>query len=62
MNKYETYLFTGAIVRPLLDSTESGGHMSVTEFTHLRGLEPPFHIHENEEAIDRRGNDVLCKW
>lgn len=47
------YIFLGAKVKPLLLSTESDGKFSVFEFTEVKGLEAPFHIHENEDEIWR---------
>lgn len=49
----EDYLFLGARVKPLLLSTETGGNFSVFEFIEVKGLEAPFHIHENEDEIWR---------
>ena len=51
--KGTNYIFLGARVKPLLLSTESGGNFSVFEFTEVKGLEAPFHIHENEDEIWR---------
>ncbi len=53
MNKNVPYLFFGARIKLLLDSAESGGTLSVFDFTEVRGLEPPPHIHENEDEIFR---------
>lgn len=49
----KNYIFLGAKVKPLLLSTESDGKFSVFEFTEVKGLEAPFHIHENEDEIWR---------
>ncbi|MGE8081586.1 cupin domain-containing protein [Peribacillus loiseleuriae] len=49
----EHYIFLGARVKPLLLSTESEGNFSVFEFNEVKGLEAPFHIHENEDEIWR---------
>lgn len=43
----------GARVKPLLLGEETDGNLSVFEFTEVKGLEPPFHIHENEDEIWR---------
>ncbi|TWT25209.1 cupin domain-containing protein [Planomicrobium sp. CPCC 101110] len=51
LRKQEYYIFMGARVKPLLLSEETGGKFSVFEFTEVQGLEPPFHIHENEDEI-----------
>ena len=51
--KDTSYIFLGARVKPLLLSTESGGNFSVFEFIEVKGLEAPFHIHENEDEIWR---------
>ena len=40
-------------MKPLLLSTETNGKFSVFEFTETKGLEAPFHIHENEDEIWR---------
>ncbi|WP_342429243.1 cupin domain-containing protein [Neobacillus sp. FSL H8-0543] len=51
--KDTNYIFLGARVKPLLLSSESGGNFSVFEFNEVKGLEAPFHIHENEDEIWR---------
>lgn len=51
--KDTNYIFLGARVKPLLLSTETGGNFSVFEFIEVKGLEAPFHIHENEDEIWR---------
>jgi len=51
--KDENYIFLGARVKPLLLSTETDGNFSVFEFNEVKGLEAPFHIHENEDEIWR---------
>jgi quercetin dioxygenase-like cupin family protein len=53
LRKQGNYLFMGAQVKPLLLSDETDGHFSAFEFTEVQGLEPPFHIHENEDEIWR---------
>ena len=53
LKKNEHYIFLGAHVKPLLLSTESDGNLSVFEFQEVKGLEPPFHIHENEDELWR---------
>lgn len=49
----KNYIFLGAKVKPLLLSTETNGKFSVFEFTEVKGLEAPFHIHENEDEVWR---------
>ncbi|WKA55621.1 cupin domain-containing protein [Planococcus shixiaomingii] len=53
LQRLENYLFMGARVKPLLLSEDTGGNFSVFEFTEVQGLEPPVHIHENEDEMWR---------
>lgn len=53
LQRMESYLFMGARIKPLLLSEDTGGSFTVFEFTETQGLEPPFHIHENEDEIWR---------